>query len=51
MATARIIDGKVFQNQRLAAEFVYNDLYDYVQGMGYDWNQVCYVRNLTKVMV
>jgi len=40
-----------YQNQRLAAEFVYNDLYDYVTGMGYDWNQVCYVRNLTKVMV
>ena len=35
-----------YQNQRLAAEFVLNDLYDYVTGMGYDWNEVCYTRIL-----
>ena len=38
-----------YQNQALAESFVWNDLYDYVTGMGYDWNEVCYCRRLAKV--
>ena len=34
-----------YQNCRLPQEFV-EELRDYVSGMGYDWNAVCYVRTL-----
>lgn len=34
-----------YENAGLPLEFV-DDLQDYVNGMGYDWNAVCYVRSL-----
>lgn len=34
-----------YENTRIPLEFV-EDLQDYVAGMGYDWNTVCYVRSL-----
>lgn len=34
-----------YENIRIPAEFM-EDLMDYVEGMGYDWNVVCYVRSL-----